>query len=272
MAFLTSVTGKARPAPGRATQSAPAARRGLTALVSILMLLGSWAVLAYLLNDPTRAPSPAQILPILVSETLSGALPYQLGITLGRVAISFALAMLIGAALGLAMGTRARLNAWADPWLVVALNIPALVTIVLSYLWLGLGETAAIVAVVANKVPLVTVLVREGAKVIDPDLDEMAAAYRMSRGDRLRHLILPQLAPSLAGAARSGLALIWKIVLVVEFLGRGSGMGFKIHLYFQMFDIPRVIAYALAFIIVMLAIEWLVMQPLERAARRWRAP
>lgn len=59
---------------------------------------------------------------------------------------------------------------------------------------------------------------------------------------------------------------------MVEFLGRGSGMGFKIHLYFQMFDIPRVIAYALAFIIVMLAIEWLVMQPLERAAGRWRAP
>ncbi|MFV0409102.1 MAG: ABC transporter permease [Paracoccus sp. (in: a-proteobacteria)] len=256
------------PAPPRARPPG----RALITLASLLALLVLWALAARLIGDPTRAPSPAQILPLLISETASGRLPSHLTITLARVAAAFVIAMLIGSALGLAMGRRARLNAWADPWLVVALNIPALVTIVLSYLWLGLGESAAIVAVVINKVPLVAVLVREGARVIDPDLDEMARAYAMPRRDRLRHLILPQLAPSLAGAARSGLALIWKIVLVVEFLGRGSGMGFQIHMNFQMFDIPRVITYALAFIAVMLAIEWAVMQPLERASKRWRTP
>ena len=254
-----------------ASSADPTPRRG-TAALSVLALLAGWAALAHLLDDPTRAPSPAAIAPILWADIASGVLPRHMAITLGRVAASFVLAMLIGTALGVAMGRRRGLDAWADPWLVMALNVPALVTIVLCYLWLGLGEVAAIAAVVLNKVPLVAVLMREGARVIDPDLDEMAAAYGMSRRDRLRHLVLPQLAPALAGAPRAGLALIWKIVLVVEFLGRGSGMGFRIHLAFQMFDIARVIALAVAFIAVMLTVEWVVMQPLERAARRWRAP
>ena len=81
---------------------------------------------------------------------------------------------------------------------------------------------------------------------------------------------MPQLAPHIAAAARAGIALIWKIVLVVEFLGRSSGIGFKIHLYFQLFDVTMVLVYALAFVVVMLAIEALMLQPLETRARAWR--
>ena len=67
--------------------------------------------------------------------------------------------------------------------------------------------------------------------------------------------MLPQLAPIIAAAARGGIALIWKIVLVVEFLGRSNGIGFKIHLYFQLFDVAMVLVYALSFVAVMLLIE-----------------
>ncbi|NOR33004.1 MAG: ABC transporter permease, partial [Sulfitobacter sp.] len=74
----------------------------------------------------------------------------------------------------------------------------------------------------------------------------------------------------IAAAARSGVAVIWKIVLVVEFLGRSSGVGFQIHLYFQLFDVAMVLVYALSFIGVMLVVEWLILQPLERHVSRWR--
>ena len=76
--------------------------------------------------------------------------------------------------------------------------------------------------------------------------------YRFSRAKTLRHVILPQLQPYIAASARSGLALIWKIVLVVELLGRSNGIGFKIHLYFQVFDVRAILAYTLVFVGVML--------------------
>jgi NitT/TauT family transport system permease protein len=141
---------------------------------------------------------------------------------------------------------------------------------VLCYLWIGLDEVAAVSAVAINKIPMVTAMVREGARALDPALDDMARVFRMGRTARLRHVVVPQLAPHIAAAARSGIALIWKIVLVVEFLGRSSGIGFKIHLHFQMFDVTMVLVYALAFVAVMLAIETLLLQPVEARARAWR--
>jgi NitT/TauT family transport system permease protein len=59
-------------------------------------------------------------------------------------------------------------------------------------------------------------------------------------------------------------------VLVVELLGRSNGVGFQLGLYFQMFDVTSILAYALAFILVVQLIEWCALQPLEQAANRWR--
>ena len=65
----------------------------------------------------------------------------------------------------------------------------------------------------------------------------MAAVFRFGRIKTLRHVILPELAPFFIAAARSGLALIWKIVLVVELLGRSNGVGFQISTFFSLFDV-----------------------------------
>jgi NitT/TauT family transport system permease protein len=191
-------------------------------------------------------------------------------VTLLRVVAAFIIAMGIGVALGLILGRSRTTDRWFNPWLVILVNLPALVVTVLCYIWIGLNEVAAVAAVVINKVPLVTVMVREGARALRPDLDDLASAFRMRPADRLRHVILPQMAPYIAGAARAGLSLIWKIVLVVEFLGRSSGVGFQIHLNFQMFRVAHILAYAFTFIVVMLAIEYLILRPWERHANRWR--
>ena len=87
-----------------------------------------------------------------------------------------------------------------------------------------------------------------------------------------KSIVLPQLAPYLAAAMRSGLSLVWKIVLVVELLGRSNGVGFEIGIAFQLFDVTRLLAYALPFVGLMLAIETFAVQPVERHVLRWRPP
>jgi NitT/TauT family transport system permease protein len=74
----------------------------------------------------------------------------------------------------------------------------------------------------------------------------------------------------MAASARSGLALIWKIVLVAELLGRSDGIGFQLNLFFQLFDVAGILAYAFAFIIVVQILEIGVLQPIERRVNRWR--
>ena len=243
-----------------------AATRG----ASILALILLWGLAAVIAQDPQVLPTPWALIPKFAREIENGKLIYHLTATLWRVVAAFALAMTIGAALGYVMGRFPRVDRWLDPWLVVFLNLPALVLIVLCYLWIGLNETAAIIAVTLNKVPNVATVIREGARALSPDLDALARVYRMPAWARLRHVILPQLAPFITAAARGGMAIIWKIVLVVEFLGRSSGIGFQIHLYFQLFDVGMVLVYALSFIAVMLIVEWALLQPWERRVRRWR--
>jgi NitT/TauT family transport system permease protein len=240
----------------------------LLRLISLALLLAAWYAGSHIAG-PRLLPEPQTVGLALVDEARSGALAFNLGVTLARVAVAFTIAMALGAALGLAMGRFPIADRLGDPWLVVLLNLPALVIIVLAYVWAGLTETAAIAAVALNKLPIATVTVREGARSLDRTLDEMAAVFRMSTWVRFRHVVLPQLAPYLAAAARSGLSLVWKIVLIVELLGRPNGVGFEIGVAFQLFDVTRILAYALAFVAVMLAIETFLVQPLERHVSRW---
>ncbi len=215
-------------------------------------------------------PAASTVAAAMLHEAVAGPLLVNLGITLARVVAAFTVAMVFGTALGIAMGAWRRLDLALDSWVTVLLNLPALVVIVLMYVWFGLNEWAAIGAVALNKLPSTAVTLREGARALDRGLAEMAESFRMGRWARLRHVVLPQLAPYLFAAARSGLAIIWKIVLVVELLGRSNGVGFQIESYFQLFDVTGILAYTLAFILVVQAIEWVLLQPLERRANRWR--
>jgi NitT/TauT family transport system permease protein len=238
-------------------------------LSSLCLLLVAWFAASHLAG-PRMLPSPQAVGMAIADEARSGALMFNLGVTLARVAASFAIAMALGTVIGFWMARNSIADRLGDPWLLVLLNLPALVIIVLAYIWAGLTETAAITAVVLNKLPITTVTVREGARALDPALTEMASVFRMSAWTQMRHVILPQLAPYLAAASRSGLSLIWKIVLIVELLGRPNGVGFEIGTAFQLFDVARILAYALVFVAVMLLIEILAVQPFERRVSRWR--
>lgn len=238
-------------------------------LLSFALLLATWWIAATVAGS-VKLPPPSAVLAVAIAEAQSGALFLHLGATLARVTLAFTLSMAIGSALGYWMGRSRLANRLGDPWLILLLNLPALVVIVLAYIWAGLTEVAAIAAIAINKLPTAVVTLREGARALDPALDEMAKVFAFPRGRILRHVLLPQLAPYIAAAARSGLSLVWKIVLVAELLGRPNGIGFEIGVAFQLFDIPLLLAYSLSFAAVVLVIEAVIVQPFERRASRWR--
>jgi NitT/TauT family transport system permease protein len=238
-------------------------------LVSLGLLIAAWSIGSHIAGA-RLLPGPQAVALAIIAEARSGALAFNLGVTLARVAASFLIAMVLGTVFGLLMGRYRSVDRLGDPWLIALLNLPALVIIVLAYVWAGLTESAAIAAVALNKLPIATVTVREGARSLDAGLDDMAQVFRMGPWVRLRHVVFPQLAPYLAAAARSGLSLVWKIVLIVELLGRPNGVGFEIGIAFQLFDVTRLLAYAVAFVAVMLVIETFLVQPLERHVSRWR--
>jgi NitT/TauT family transport system permease protein len=244
-------------------------RSPLLPLLSTIALILLWAALAYSLQS-RYLPTPLDVASAFETEFTSGALFFHIGATCLRVLGAFCLALLFGTALGLALGRSPKANLLFDPWLIFALNLPALVVIVFCYLWLGLTETAAIIAVALNKIPNTAVTMREGARALDPSLDEVAAIYGYTGWKKFNHFTLPQLEPFLASAIRNGLALIWKIVLVVELIGRSNGVGFQINFFFAQFDLARIMVYTLSFMVIVGLIEANIIKPWETRARFWR--
>src|SRR3546814_10346487 len=99
-------------------------------LVSILAFLALWAAAAGLAGR-SEVPGPLAVLTFVVREAADGTLFYHLAVTLARVVAAFLIAMAVGAAIGVAMGQHSRLDRLLDPWIILLINIPALVVIVL---------------------------------------------------------------------------------------------------------------------------------------------
>ena len=87
-------------------------------------------------------------------------------------------------------------NALLDPLLVLFLNLPALVTIILLYVWFGLVEAAAVLAVVVNKVPNVAVTCARGARSLTPSSSRWRGSTASAAGSASPTSQLPQLFPT----------------------------------------------------------------------------
>jgi NitT/TauT family transport system permease protein len=251
-----------QPPPG------PRPRRWID-VVSLPLLVLLWQGLALAIQS-RFLPTPVAVTGHIWQLAWHGHLIADFLTTLARAFAGFAVAMTLGTAIGLALGRVTLLDRLFAPWIVVGLNIPAIVVAIICYIWLGLTEFALVLAVVINKLPLVVTTIREGVRSFLPDYDELAEAFRMPAGRRLRLIFVPQLMPFILAAARTGLSLVWKIVLVFEVLGSDGGVGFRVALFFQFFDMLGILAYTLVFITVVMVAEYGLLRPLERRVLRWR--
>ncbi len=238
-------------------------------IFSFMLLLLVWQITSLIIQSDVL-PSPQIVLNIFLDEIINGEMLYHLGITLWRVILAFTIAMLVGTGLGIAMGSKKNVNIMLDGWHILLLNTPALVIIILCYVWFGLNEIAAITAVALNKIPNVLVTIREGTRAIDRKILQVADVFKVSYKKKFISFFLPQLYPFIMAAARGGISLIWKIVLVVELLGRSDGIGFKLNEFFNLFDIASIFAYTLSFVAVMIFVEYAIISPIERRLNKWR--
>ncbi len=239
-------------------------------VASVIGFVVVWGLVAALARSQ-YLPTPWSVAAFIATDLVHGDMLFNIGMTLWRATASFCLAMVIGCGLGLLFGRVSGADSLFMPWVLVLMNTPVLVIGVLCFIWFKTTEASAILAVVLSKFPNNTIIIRDGVRAFDPGLDDVAAIYRFGPWARFRHLYLPQAMPFVIAAARSGIGIVWKIVLVIELFGLSSGVGFAISTYFGLFEVKQIIGYSVAFSLVMLAVEVLVLQPLDTYARRWRS-
>ena len=238
-------------------------------LLSFALAFVFWQLLALLL-PPSIMPGPVETSVALWNNFAEGDVLPHLWITLLRVFGGLALALAIAVPVGVLMGIHRAAERILDVWVMVAMTIPSLCYALVCFIWLGLNEFAAIVAIALTAAPSIAINVWEGVKGIDPKLIQMARAYEAHRGQIVVRVLLPQVMPYIMASLRFGLGIIWKITVFVELIGRPNGVGFKLFYWYQLADMKQVLAWTLLFTLVMLLIEVVALKQLERHLFSWR--
>ncbi len=190
--------------------------------------------------------------------------------TLARILEGFVISMLIGVAFGLLMGLKRSIEVFFDSWIMVLLTIPAVCWAFLSVLWFGLSQVAPIFTIVLIVFPYVALNIWAGTKAVEKDLITMGKLYKADRSLMLRKVLIPQLMPYIFSSLRISLSLSWKIALVAEAFGAGSGVGQQLVYWFQETRVDMMLAWGVSFMIVMVLIDLLVFRTWARRTFAWR--
>ena len=195
---------------------------------------------------------------------------FHLGITLGRTFVTFGVAMLLGIAIGLAMGLRKTIEYSMMSLIPLALTMPTILMVFLAVMWFGFNEIGSLVAVIGVVTPYVAVNIFQGAQAMDKSVIDMATVFRADKKMMIRKVYVPQLLPYIFSAFRFAFGMTWKIVALAETFGIKYGIGYMFFFWFEQFNMELVLAWIIMFVILMLILEHGVFARLEHAAFKWR--
>lgn len=239
-------------------------------LAGYVIFLGGWQLISSNIERQHLLPSPVSIVQEIIAVAIDGSLWRHFSASFQRIGLALVLVFLIGGLVGLAMGLSSFFeNAFRDI-LSVMLSIPGLVFVLIFLILFGIDSRGALLAIVVTNFAFVAVQVWEGIKAVPDDLVAMARSFQVGRVRVLRKIIIPALAPFLFSALTYAFALTWKLSMLTELFGGNSGVGFMMRSEFALFSMRGMLAWALAFFVVALALERLVFARMARRFFRWR--
>jgi len=180
--------------------------------------------------------------------------------TIVRLSVGFAIAFVLGTTIGIAMGRSEYWREFFGDYIMLTLTTPGLVFALICAMIFGLSPFGPIIAIILTAMPHVTVNVQEGVRAIPRELLDMAKVYEISPATRLRHVLIPAVAPYLFTAVRYGFAIAWKITALTELF----------RTEYLVFSMRGVLAWTLFLVVFALVIERFVLMRVERNFFRWR--
>jgi len=204
-------------------------RRALKVLLEIavpIAILAGWQVWTAHQHS-SKFPRLSTILVEFQDMWLFSQFNEQVVPSLERIGLGFALAVVVGIALGIPIGLSRWARLWAMPHIEFwrAMPPPALLPISIVLLHsIGNKQKVAFIAFFCLFPILLNTI--DGVRAIDPTLLETARSYNVPKLERIRRLVLPAAAPQIAAGMRTSVSLAVIMMVVSEFFSSTSGVGY----------------------------------------------
>ncbi|HZP76752.1 MAG TPA: ABC transporter permease [Pseudolabrys sp.] len=256
------------------TPAAAGARARAFALTAypFVVVAAIWELVAKLEVFPPRLfPPLEQVAAVFVRLTVSGILPHHAAETLLRLFAGFALAAIVGVALGIAMGRSRRIEDCVLPLVSIGAPIPGVAYAPLFLLWFGLGNVSAVLLVAFVSAFSIIFNTWTGVKAVKEIWVRSAQSMGADNRKLFRHVILPGALPYILTGLRLGIAQAWRILVVVELLAAVPwGLGWLIFGAREFLNTDVMLAGIAVIGIIGLAIEKVAFKRLEEfTVVRW---
>jgi NitT/TauT family transport system permease protein len=254
----------AGPGPGRVF-----VRSVLPPIVFLVLLVGVWQ-LAYLaeLKPSYARPSPADVAEKFWETVQDGRATEAIWTSLSRGAIGFAMSLVIGSLLGLAMWWSRWLRAAVGPIVSGLQSLPSVAWVPAAIIWFQLSNAAIYTVVLLGAVPSIANGLLGGMKQVPPLFDRVGRVLGLSTLGRTAYVLLPAALPGYLGGLRQGWAFAWRSLMAAELItyspNLGQGLGQLLNIGRELSQMSLVITSITLILVVGVAIELLLFAPLER--------
>lgn len=260
----------ARPAPSSAGPFWTA--RKISALTLVGLLLAWEGVTRLGLVAPLFLPAPEAVAAKFVAIARDGYSDASLGrhltASLGRVFAALGLAVAIGIPVGLAIGASTLGRGIFDPLLEILRPIPPLAYLPLIVIWCGIGEPSKVLVIAIAMLAPIALSAAAGVRGANPDRIRAARALGATRGQVVRHVILPGALPSILTGLRIALGAGWTTLVAAELIAATEGLGFMIQSAANFLDTETVVLGIVVIAAVAFALE-LAVRRLEAVLVPW---
>jgi ABC-type nitrate/sulfonate/bicarbonate transport system permease component len=156
-----------------------------------------------------------------------------------RLAAGYGMAIVLGTALGTAIGLSPTLRALVEPVLEFLRAIPPPVLVPILMLFAGIGDIMKVLVIVSGAVWPILLNTVEGVRAVDEVLLDTSRSYGIRGLNRLRYTILPAASPQIFTGARQGLSIAIILMVISEMFAASSGLGFTVVQFQRGFQIPE---------------------------------
>ena len=248
----------------------PGRRIPMGYVVGPLALLALWfAGSATGLIDPRTLSEPWTVLATARDLVESGRLQESLATSAVRAVLGLVFGVGTGTVLAVVSGLSRVGEAFIDGPVQVKRSIPTLALIPLLILWFGIGEEMKVITIALGVLIPVYIHTHNGLRSIEGRYAELAETAGVTRGEFVRHVVLPGAMPGFLLGLRFAVTSALLALVVVEQINSTSGIGHMITLASNYGQTDVIVVGLVVYAILGLVADGSV-RLIERKALSWR--
>ncbi|WP_417555273.1 ABC transporter permease [Microbacterium sp.] len=243
-------------------------------LKSLFLLLALPVVLVLLwwmstITSPNFfVPTPSELIGTFFDTWFGDRFTKDILPSIGRLFLGIAGSIIIGAGLGLLIGSFKTVRKLLEPLLEFFRAIPPPVLLPLLMIIIGVNWRMQVFVIIFGSLWPVLLNTVEGVRATDEVQRDTARSYGLGRLHRLRYLVLPAAAPQILAGVRQCLSIALILMVISELWYTASGLGFTIVQFQRNFAIPEMWSGILVLGLIGLALA-VIFRYIERYILRW---